>query len=151
MKIHPNVGAEILERVRFPHPVAPIVRAHHERWDGTGYPLGLKGEEIPIGARILTAADALDALTSPRRHRPAIRIEDAIAHIVKESGKGFDPNVVTLISRNYKQWETQVAGQNRGDFMDSIFAAQREAQVLLELTNALSSSLDLQEIGRAHV
>ena len=145
VKIHPSVGAEILERVRFPHPVAPIVRAHHERWDGTGYPLGLKGNEIPMGARILTAADALDALTSPRRHRPAIRIEDAIAHLLKESGKAFDPNVVSLIARNYRQWETRVAGQNRGDFMDSIFAAQREAQVLLELTNALSSSLDLQE------
>src|SRR5262249_30773134 len=57
MKIHPLVGAEILERVHFPYPVAPIVRAHHEKWDGTGYPFGLKGEEIPIGARILSAVD----------------------------------------------------------------------------------------------
>lgn len=62
MKIHPVVGAEILEKVAFPYPVAPIVRAHHERWNGEGYPDGLRGEEIPIGARILAAVDCLDAL-----------------------------------------------------------------------------------------
>src|SRR5256884_9051123 len=59
MKIHPVVGAEILERVRFPYPVVPIVRAHHEKWDGSGYPLGLKGTDIPIGARILSAVGFL--------------------------------------------------------------------------------------------
>ncbi len=64
MKIHPVVGAEILERVRFPYPVTPIVRSHHEKWNGCGYPDGLKGEEIPIGARILATVDFLDALAS---------------------------------------------------------------------------------------
>src|SRR3954467_4809006 len=59
MKIHPIVGAEILEGVGFPCPVAPIVEAHHEKWDGSGYPYGLKGEEIPIGARILSVVDSL--------------------------------------------------------------------------------------------
>ncbi len=68
MKIHPVVGAEILERVRFPYPVTPIVRSHHEKWDGSGYPDGLKGEEIPIGARILAAVDCLDALASDRQY-----------------------------------------------------------------------------------
>src|SRR6202049_1358547 len=62
MKIHPTVGAEILERVEFPYPVAPIVAAHHEHWDGSGYPHGLVREQIPIGARILSAVDCLDAL-----------------------------------------------------------------------------------------
>jgi len=62
MKIHPVVGAEILEQVEFPYPVVPIVRAHHEKWDGSGYPHGLKGEQIPLGARILAAVDCLDAL-----------------------------------------------------------------------------------------
>src|SRR5208283_4776745 len=66
MKIHTLVGAEILERVAFPYPVAPIVRAHHERWDGAGYPDGLKGEQIPSGARVLAAVDCLDALASHR-------------------------------------------------------------------------------------
>src|ERR1700760_2276135 len=71
VKIHPIVGAEILERVRFPYPVAPLARAHRERWDGAGYPKGLQSFHIPIGARILAAVDTLDALTSPREHRPA--------------------------------------------------------------------------------
>ena len=72
MKIHPVVGAEILERVQFPYPVVPIVRAHHEKWDGIGLPGGLKGEEIPIGARILSAVDCLDALASDRQYRRAL-------------------------------------------------------------------------------
>ena len=72
MKVHPLVGAEILERVAFPYPVAPIVRSHHERWDGSGYPEGLAGEQIPIGARILAAVDCLDALASHRQYRPAL-------------------------------------------------------------------------------
>src|SRR5207247_111146 len=66
MKVHPVVGAEILEQVDFPYPVVPIVRAHHEKWDGSGYPSGLKGEAIPIGARILSAVDCPDALASDR-------------------------------------------------------------------------------------
>ena len=64
MKVHPIVGAEIVEQVQFPYPVAPIVRAHHEKWDGSGYPFGLKGQDIPIGARILSAVDYLDALVN---------------------------------------------------------------------------------------
>ncbi len=75
MKIHPIVGGEILERVNFPYPVVPIVRAHHERWDGKGYPDGLSGEDIPIGARILAAVDCLDALGL----RPPVPAGDAIA------------------------------------------------------------------------
>ncbi len=143
VKIHPVVGAEILERVRFPYPVAPVVRAHHERWDGAGYPKGLQGTQIPLGARILAAVDTLDALTSPREHRPAMRIDDAVHHIVEEADKAFDPDVVSLIAKNYKQWETLFAAHPTGDFVDSIFAAQREAQTLLELTNTLNGSIDL--------
>ena len=76
MKIHPVVGAEILERVKFPYPVVPIVRSHHEKWDGSGYPDGLKGEDIPIGARILAAVDCLDALASDRQYRKAIPLDE---------------------------------------------------------------------------
>ncbi len=86
MKIHPVVGAEILERVRFPYPVTPIVRSHHERWDGTGYPDGLKGDEIPIGARILAAVDCLDALASDRQYRRALPLDEAMQKVVSESG-----------------------------------------------------------------
>src|SRR5437870_8686635 len=81
IKIHPSVGAEILERVNFPYPVVPIVRAHHEKWDGTGYPMGLRGPEIPLGARILSVADCFDALSSDRSYRPALSAEDALRHV----------------------------------------------------------------------
>ena len=86
IKIHPVVGAEILERVRFPYPVVPIVRSHHEAWDGSGYPDGLKGEEIPIGARILTVVDCFDALASDRPYRRAMKTEDAMALVKSKAG-----------------------------------------------------------------
>ncbi len=72
-----------------------------------------------------------------------MRIDDAVHHIVEEAGKAFDPDVVSLIAKNYKQWETLFAAHPTGDFVDSIFAAQREAQTLLELTNTLNGSIDL--------
>src|SRR5438132_7346543 len=87
MKIHTLVGAEILERVRFPYPVVPIVRAHHEKWDGSGYPMGLKGAEIPMGARILAAVDYLDALASDRQYRRALPLQDVMQKLAVESGK----------------------------------------------------------------
>ena len=105
MKIHPVVGAEILERVRFPHPVTPIVRSHHERWDGTGYPDGLRGPSIPIGARILAAVDCLDALASHRQYRRALPLDEAMSHVAAESGKAFDPQVVEVLQRRYIELE----------------------------------------------
>lgn len=97
MKIHPVVGAEILERVRFPYPVTPIVRSHHEKWNGTGYPDGLKGEEIPLGARILAAVDCLDALSSDRQYRRAVKLNEAMRYVSAESGVSFDPRVVQIL------------------------------------------------------
>ncbi len=110
MKIHPLVGAEILERVRFPYPVVPIVRAHHEKWDGSGYPFGLKGGEIPIGARILSAVDFLDALASDRQYRRAIPLDEVMARLQQESGKSFDPKVVAVLQRRYADMERMVQG-----------------------------------------
>ena len=108
MKIHPLVGAEILERVRFPYPVVPIVRAHHEKWDGSGYPFGLKGEEIPIGARILSAVDFLDAMASDRQYRRALPLEEVMKRLSAESGKSFDPRVVSILEKRYRQLEKLV-------------------------------------------
>jgi putative nucleotidyltransferase with HDIG domain len=105
MKIHPIVGAEILEQVHFPYPVVPIVRAHHEKWDGTGYPSGLSGESIPIGARILAAVDCLDALASDRQYRKALPLDDAMAKVVADAGKSFDPKVVSILQRRYIELE----------------------------------------------
>ena len=114
MKIHPLVGAEILERVRFPYPVVPIVRAHHEKFDGTGYPLGLRGTQIPIGARILAAVDFLDALASDRQYRRALPLQEAMARLSDESGKSFDPQVVRVLERKYVELEQLVHQRTDG-------------------------------------
>ncbi|HEU4416992.1 MAG TPA: HD domain-containing phosphohydrolase [Candidatus Angelobacter sp.] len=108
MKIHPVVGAEILERVHFPYPVVPIVRAHHERWDGTGYPDGLQGEDIPMGARILSAVDCLDALATDRQYRKALPLDDAMQWVVDQAGKAYDPKVVAVLKESYKELEAIV-------------------------------------------
>ena len=105
MKIHPIIGAEILEQVHFPYPVVPIVRSHHEKWDGSGYPDGLKADQIPIGARILSAVDCLDALASDRQYRRALPLDEAMAKIVADSGKSFDPQVVEILQRRYIELE----------------------------------------------
>ncbi len=117
MKIHPVVGAEILQRVRFPYPVVPIVRAHHEKWDGSGYPFGLRSTEIPVGARILSAVDYLDALASDRQYRRALPLEEAMERLAAESGKSFDPKVVEVLQKRYRQLEKRVHAE---------FAKERE-------------------------
>jgi diguanylate cyclase (GGDEF)-like protein/putative nucleotidyltransferase with HDIG domain len=114
MKIHPIVGAEILERVRFPYPVVPIVRAHHEKWDGTGYPFGLKGTEIPIGARILSAVDFLDAMASDRQYRRALPMQEVLQRLAAESGKSFDPKVVDVLQKRHRQLEKLVDPDKEG-------------------------------------
>ena len=110
MKIHPIVGAEILQRVEFPYPVAPIVAAHHEQWDGSGYPNGLRGEQIPIGARILSAVDCLDALASDRQYRRALPLDDAMDVLVSEAGKAFDPRVISVLKLRYAELEELTRG-----------------------------------------
>src|SRR5499427_3522851 len=105
MKVHPLVGAEILDRVAFPYPVAPIVRSHHERWDGSGYPEGLAGENIPIGARILAAVDCLDALASHRQYRPALPLSEAMAKVKEKAGTWFDPQIVSILESRYIELE----------------------------------------------
>jgi diguanylate cyclase (GGDEF)-like protein/putative nucleotidyltransferase with HDIG domain len=175
MKIHPVIGAEILEQVEFPYPVAPIVRAHHEKWDGTGYPLGLKGEEIPLAARILGAIDCLDALASDRQYRRALTLDEAMAQVAREANQSFDPKVVAILQRRYRELETvansvaitprklppdvpvqagiePVSGletstrdANEMEFLGSIAAATQEAQALFELSQTLGNSLSLNE------
>ena len=115
MKIHTLVGAEILERVRFPYPVVPIVRAHHEKWDGSGYPLGLKGAEIPVGARILSAVDYLDALASDRQYRRALPLGEVMQKLAAEAGKSFDPKVVDVLKRRYEHLERLAVAKSAAD------------------------------------
>jgi len=107
MKLHVDVGADILSSIDFPYPVVPIVRAHHESWDGSGYPRGLKGDEIPIGARILSVVDCFDALTSDRPYRPALSDDDAIQIVIDRRGKMYDPLVVDTFLTVYREIAAQ--------------------------------------------
>lgn len=95
IKCHPDMGAKILQPVPFPFPVMPAVRSHHERWDGGGYPDGLRGEDIPLGGRILAVADVYDALTTDRSYRPGWPHEKAVQHLKENAGSHFDPAIVT--------------------------------------------------------
>ena len=95
MKMHPTIGADILSSIDFPYPVVPIVRHHHEHWNGGGYPAGLKGEEIPLGARILSVVDCFDALTSDRPYRPKMTSEQAITILRERSGSMYDARIVS--------------------------------------------------------
>src|SRR6202040_4023876 len=116
MKIHPIVGAEIVEQVRFPYPVAPIVHSHHEKWDGSGYPDGISGEAIPIGARILSAVDCLDALSSDRQYRRALPLGKAMDMVAEQSGKSFDPEVVQILKERYIELEQRARGAKAESF-----------------------------------
>jgi putative nucleotidyltransferase with HDIG domain len=105
MKTHTVVGAQLVEQIGFPYPVAPIVRAHHEKWNGAGYPDGLSGEAIPVGGRILAAVDCLDALASDRQYRRALTLEEAIRFIQAEAGQSFDPAIVQILVSRYVELE----------------------------------------------
>src|SRR5579871_4543492 len=162
MKIHPIVGAEILEQVDFPYPVVPIVRAHHEKWDGSGYTLGLAGEAIPIGARILSAVDCLDALASDRQYRKALPLEEAMAKVASEAGISFDPKVVAILQRRYIELEKIATDQPmqappklstdvkvvRGSAPDAGFAESAEKSKVTTTADASSFLAKAQRIGQ---
>ncbi len=121
MQTHVRIGYELLSRIPFLSAAAEIVLAHQERYDGAGYPQGLMGEEIPLGARIFAVADTLDAMTSDRPYRQALPFETAREEMIRESGKQFDPDVVRVfLSLPEKTWENigRQAARVRGS-MDS--------------------------------
>jgi putative nucleotidyltransferase with HDIG domain len=109
MKIHTVVGAQIMERVNFPYPVVPIVRHHHERWDGRGYPDALRGVQIPLTARILTVADCFDAVREDRQYRKGMTREEACAFLQDGAGKQFDPTVVIAFLANLTAFEDEIS------------------------------------------
>jgi ribonuclease P protein subunit RPR2 len=98
MAQHPTIGAEIVDGIDFLEEAVDVVRYHHERWDGTGYPDGLRGEQIPLAARVFAVADVLDALTTDRPYRGASSLAEAREIIVRGSGSHFDPQVVVAFS-----------------------------------------------------
>lgn len=111
MKIHTIVGAQILGRVEFPYPVVPVVRHHHERWDGRGYPDGLQGEEIPITARILSVVDCFDAVREDRQYRKAMTREEALDFIMSGSGTMYDPRVIGTFITHLPEFEAEILAQ----------------------------------------
>ncbi len=163
MKIHSSVGASILEKVGFNYPVVPTVKYHHEKWDGSGYPEGLKGNNIPLTARILTLADAYDALRGMRSYRDPVPREEARKFLINEAGKLLDPKIVDVFLRNLSSFERKIEAEglsyssdvesellhikddeNPG-YVQQIKRANREVFTLYELARVFSSSLNLQD------
>jgi len=112
MKLHASVGADILSAIEFPYPVVPIVRHHHENWDGTGYPDKLAGAQIPIGARILSVVDCFDALTSDRPYRPRLATKDALKVLADRRGQMYDPLIVDLFMKVHSEIAPEATASN---------------------------------------
>ena len=155
LKVHPRVGADIIKSVPFPYPVAPLVLSHHERWDGRGYPDGLKGEAIPPGARILAVVDGFTSMLTDRPYRPARTFAEAIATLRENRGSALDPAMVErfievlpsleskLRASSVKQPVTDPAGRpdRQTTALADIALTHREEQILRDIAHALSSSL----------
>jgi putative nucleotidyltransferase with HDIG domain len=138
MKLHASVGADILSSIDFPYPVVPIVRHHHENWDGTGYPDGLSGTNIPIGARILSVVDCFDALTSDRPYRPRLSEKEALRILVERRGTMYDPLVVDTFTRV----QTQIAPQDTTASSASQLAAITDASHTCDTGTPSAKRLD---------
>jgi diguanylate cyclase (GGDEF)-like protein/putative nucleotidyltransferase with HDIG domain len=171
MKIHTVVGAQILGRVDFPYPVIPIVRHHHEQWDGRGYPDRLRGEQIPITARIISVVDCFDSIREDRPFRRGMTMDEATALLLRGSGIHFDPVVVEQFLKNLPRFDAQIAElglqhqpanhsteppiqlsivdmaqtRERGSFIayDQIKKAHREVYALYEIARTFGTSLDV--------
>ncbi|HSB08492.1 MAG TPA: HD domain-containing phosphohydrolase [Blastocatellia bacterium] len=169
MKVHTIVGADILSRVGFPYPVVPIVRHHHERWDGRGYPDGLRGAQIPMTARILTVVDCFDAVREDRQYRKAMTREQAIELIRSGSGTMYDPEVVRVFLEHLPEFEAEIRRKkrdvrdgraksndrrgretNKKDDSRVVFEhirnAHREVITLYEIAQTIGTSLDLRDM-----
>src|SRR5437868_6577629 len=127
MKQHVDVGAGLLSLVDFPYPVVPIVRCHHESWDGSGYPRGVSGEEIPIGARILSVVDCFDALTSDRPYRSALSTEQAFDILRARSGNMYEPLVVDTFIRVHR------------DIVGAIVDTPAQREVMRQIAQAVAA------------
>jgi diguanylate cyclase (GGDEF)-like protein/putative nucleotidyltransferase with HDIG domain len=156
MKLHASVGADILSAIDFPYPVVPIVRHHHESWDGNGYPKGLKGTEIPIGARILSVVDCFDALTSDRPYRPRLPNEEAIKILMERRGTMYDPLIVDAFVRVHEDIAPNAlpAGPPRDALNEITSSSQTGALVtgssrLDEIAASADEMLTLYELARA--
>ena len=170
VRIHPQVGAEIIAAVSFPYPVAPLILSHHERWDGKGYPQGLKGDQIPVGARILTIVDYFDAVTTERPYHKALNHETAVGLLKHEAGRALDPDLAatfvdllpSLIAESATeecaeevpaQPEPEAAGSTAAGLIpgvghsafENIALAHREIYALYEIAQSMGTSLGVAD------
>ncbi len=171
IRAHPRIGADIISMVPFPYPVAPLILGHHERWDGKGYPGGLKGEEIPLGARILAVVDYFDALMAERPYHKAMSYDAALALLQQEAGKGLDPSLVEMfvellpslqieaakleqMTRRPLPEELTQAGRAatgltpepiKKNVFEDIALAHREIYALYEIAQAMGTSLGVSD------
>ena len=172
VRLHPEVGAEIIRAVPFPYPVAPLILSHHERWDGRGYPAGLKEDEIPLGARVVCIVDYFDALTSDRPYHKAISADAAVALLQQESGKALDPRVVDAFvtalpglmaaiepiipavpkltshvqtGEGLRTLGTRASEKTRPSVFDDIAVAHREIYALYQIAQAMGTRLGLSD------
>jgi HD-GYP domain-containing protein (c-di-GMP phosphodiesterase class II) len=114
VKTHPECGFESLRRIEFPWPVAEVVRQHHERMDGSGYPRGLRGEDVLLEARIVTVADAVEAMLSQRPQRAPLSLAACIEELQAQAGRGYDARVVKTCAKLLRERETGAAGEQAG-------------------------------------
>ncbi|MEO7273400.1 MAG: HD domain-containing phosphohydrolase [Vicinamibacterales bacterium] len=165
IRAHPKVGADIVSSVPFPYPVAPLILSHHERWDGKGYPAGLKGAAIPLGARILSVVDYFDALLADRPYHKAMARAAAVQLLQQEAGRALDPTVVSVFLGLLPSLEAQAAqleptargrradrvasgkllGPRRDNVLEDIALAHREIYVLYDMATKMGSSLRLRD------
>ena len=171
MRAHPKIGADIVSSVPFPYPVAPLILSHHERWDGKGYPAGLKGEDIPLGARILSVVDYFDALLADRPYHKAASVEGAVGLLQQEAGRGLDPQVVDTFIELLPGLQAEAGLLEQGprkpvpsvepafeerdngltvepakkNAFDAIALAHREIYALYEIAQAMGTSLGVED------
>jgi diguanylate cyclase (GGDEF)-like protein/putative nucleotidyltransferase with HDIG domain len=160
VQAHPQVGSEIIATVPFPYPVAPLILSHHERWDGRGYPHGLKGEDIPLGARILCLVDYFGALTSARPYHEPMAVDAAVSLIEQEAGKALDPRAVDAFLRILPRVreEAEASGKTstapRGATKSTVFAdiavAHGEIYALYQIAQTMGTSLGVSD-SMAHI
>jgi diguanylate cyclase (GGDEF)-like protein/putative nucleotidyltransferase with HDIG domain len=151
-KIHTTVGAHILSRVEFPYPVLPIVRHHHEQWDGFGYPDGLKGEEIPVTARIMSVVDCFDSVREDRPFRRGMTRDEAAGFILRGSTTQFDPKVVELFIEHLPRFEAEIAaaGLSQQLSTDNSEGLSKLSPVNMAQTSECRAFIAYNQIKSAH-
>jgi diguanylate cyclase (GGDEF)-like protein/putative nucleotidyltransferase with HDIG domain len=158
VQAHPQVGADIIATVPFRYPVAPLILSHHERWDGRGYPHGLKGEDIPLGARILCLVDYFGALTSVRPYHEPMAVDAAVSLIEQEAGKALDPRAVDAFLRILPRVRDEAEGSGKtttartakSTVFDDIAVAHGEIYALYEIAQTMGTSLGVSD-SMAHI